>query len=192
MRCIVGKSSPVQSGPVQTLRHWVWSQHSSWRLQRIWWCESQALWTWSPATGTQVTTPYWVYWSTCTLTHRKHSHQNTPRIIFFSGDSTYLFRWLCLPVQVTLLLPGSLDVLLCISLKVLAAGFGEQMYFLCKASKRPPAIVEVAFIWSQVGSGLGPPLVGEPAAVIFVVTCTHRQKRPNPYLRSDHTRHLDR
>lgn len=80
----------------------------------------------------------------------------------------------------TFLLPGSLDVLLGVFLEVEAAGFGEQVHFLYKASKRSPTEVEVSLPGSNVGSGLGPPLVGEFAAVVPVVTCDTAEGRKTP------------
>ena len=73
----------------------------------------------------------------------------------------------------TLLLPDCLDAILGVSLEVEAAGFGEQVDFLQVASKRPSTVVEVALIRSDVGSGLGPPLVGKRISAGLEVTCRH-------------------
>jgi len=75
---------------------------------------------------------------------------------------------------VTLLLPGRLNALLGVSLKVLAAGFGEQVHLLQESPEGPPAVVEVSLAKSQVGPGGRPALVGEPAAGVPVVTCRHQ------------------
>lgn len=82
-----------------SLKRWVGSQRSSWRLQRTWWCELRGFWLWSLATGTQVTEPYSACWPTCNWKHRnrKHIHyKNTTRVNTCSGDPwpPYLFRWL--------------------------------------------------------------------------------------------------
>lgn len=79
----------------------------------------------------------------------------------------------------TLLLPGSLDAFFGIFLEVKAASFGEQVYFLYEASKSPPTVVEVTLPRSHVGSGLGPPLIREPAAVVPVVTCSLTDRKEN-------------
>ena len=82
------------------------------------------------------------------------SHQRTQ-----SGSTPVQVTLSCLPVQVTLLLPFSLDVFLGVSREVLVAGFCEQAHFLQGASKSPPTVVEVPLIRSHVGSGCRPPLV---------------------------------
>lgn len=94
-------------------------------------------------------------------------------IIWKHNQGQHLF-WLCLPVQVALLLPGCLDALLCIIHEVGVAGFGELVYFLQEASKRPSTVIEVPLLRSHIGSRAWSPLIWELATAVSVVTCRHR------------------